>query len=172
MTIRAVLLSVLLLTGCHTFNFFQNESEEEPSLPPVTIQPQNFDLQELYMTKAYETAATRAVNKMLDDTTAFYEVTPKAKIYIKDIVKDSPDLPDGLHTARRAIKEIVGKSGTYIAVTDMSDADYILQSNVSDFNYAGLPAIIFKLGINDKNDQPLKAWNVVIRQMTEDQSWQ
>ena len=170
MPIKFLLLSILILSGC-SYIYYDEEEDGQP-IPPVTIQPQVFDLQNIYMTQAYEIAATRAANRMIDDTSDFYETQPQPKLYIKKIVKNSPNLPDGLHTAQRALKEISGKSETYTLVTDMSDADYLLDSRVEEFNSAGLPSIIFKLTINDKSDQPLKAWNVVIRQMSEDQSWQ
>ena len=170
MPIKVILLSAFFLAGCSYFPYY-NEDEDRP-LPPVTVQPQAFDVQNLYMTQAYEIAATRATNRMLDDTSDFYETQPTPKLYVKQIIKGSPNLPDGFHTAYHAIKEIAGKSGTYSLVKDMNEADYLLDSRIEEFNSAGLPAIIFKLTINDKSDHPLKAWNVVIRQMSEDQSWQ
>lgn len=164
--IRAALFSILLLGGCGVISL----NEQEDLSPVADVQP-SYDFQDTYMIKAYETAATRATNKMLDDTADIYEVVPKPKLYIKDIVKNSPNLPDGFHTARRAIKEIAGKSGTYVVVKDMNEADYLLDSSISEFNSAGLPAILFRMSLNDKTDQPIKAWNVVIRQLSEDQSW-
>ena len=166
MMIRAALFSILLLGGCGVISL----NEQEDLSPVADVQP-SYDFQDTYMIKAYETAATRATNKMLDDTADIYEVVPKPKLYIKDIVKNSPNLPDGFHTARRAIKEIAGKSGTYVVVKDMNEADYLLDSSISEFNSAGLPAILFRMSLNDKTDQPIKAWNVVIRQLSEDQSW-
>ena len=166
MIYRALLFLAFLLSGCSVFSFDEQASE----ITTPVVEP-TYDFQDTYMTKAYETAATRATNKMLDDTTEFYEITVKPKLYVKEIIKKSPNLPDGFYTARRAIREIAGKSGTYILVNDMSEADYLLDSSISEFNAAGLPAIMFRMTINDKTDQPLKAWNVVIRQMAEDQSW-
>ena len=170
MTIRAILFSALLLSGCSVFYLNEEALPLEQTPSTTDIRP-SFDLQNTYMIKAYETAATRTTNKMLDDTAEFYEIVPKPKLYVKEIIKDNPNLPDGFYTARRAIKEIAGKSGTYILVNNIDEADYILDSHINEFNEAGLPAIIFRMTINDKSDKPLKAWNVVIRQLSEDQSW-
>lgn len=168
MKIKAVLMFVLLLTGCSFWGF---GSEEDDQARGRLASP-GVDMSDMYMTKAYETAASRAAIKMLDETADIYETPERPKIYIKQTQKNSPNLPDGFYTARRALKSILGGSGAYIVVDDMYDAHYLVESSVSEFNLGnGLPAILFKLSINDAYDQPFRAWNVVIRQMAEDQSW-
>ena len=128
MMIRAALFSILLLGGCGVISL----NEQEDLSPVADVQP-SYDFQDTYMIKAYETAATRATNKMLDDTADIYEVVPKPKLYIKDIVKNSPNLPDGFHTARRAIKEIAGKSGTYVVVKDMNVTKHQIPKDLNIF---------------------------------------
>ncbi len=170
MKIKVAVLSFLLLTGCHSVMVSAPESEN----PSTTVQ-ENIsmpDMQNIYMTKAYETAATRVTNKMLDDSADLYEIQPKPKLYIKQIVKTAPELPDGFYTAQRAIKDIVKGSGTFVVVDKMEDATYILETSVNQFNVANLPGIIMKQSLNNTADQPLRAWNIVIKQMAEDQSWQ
>ena len=170
MKIKVAVLSFLLLTGCHAVMVSAPESEN----PSTTVQ-ENIsmpDMQNIYMTKAYETAATRVTNKMLDDSADLYEIQPKPKLYIKQIVKTAPELPDGFYTAQRAVKDIVKGSGTFVVVDKMEDATYILETSVNQFNVANLPGIIMKQSLNNTADQPLRAWNIVIKQMAEDQSWQ
>lgn len=167
MKFKIALFSIFLVSGCALF---------EPSHPVETkveaVEPPSiFETQEIYMTKAYETAATRAANKMLDETADIYETWNRPRLYIKQTVKESPNLPDGFYTARQALKQITGGSGAYMIVNNMDDANYILDSRVNEMMIGNLPAIVFKLSLNDAYDQPIRAWNVVIKQMAEDQSW-
>ena len=168
MKINVAMLSVLFLAGCGTF--YNNEIDVTETPSSAVSQP-TYDMQDIYMVKAYETAATRVANKMLDDTADLYETQQHPKLYIKQITKKSPDLPDGFYTARRALREITGKSGTFILVNNMEEADYILDPSISALTLADLPAISFRIDLNDKNDQPFRAWNVVIKQLAEDKSW-
>ena len=168
MKFNVVLYSILLLSGCSLLGINNDKDIDKEQYSNI---PLSYDFQDVYMTKAYETAATRAANKMLDDTSELYETNQKPNIYIKQIQKTGDNLPDGFYTAQKSLREIIGKSGTFVLVNDMSKADYIIESTVSEFNAAGLPAILFRLNINTKDEQPYKAWNVVIRQLTEDKSW-
>lgn len=170
MKIELAVLSFLLLTGCQSETAYSPESE----ISSITIR-ENIsmpDMQNIYMTKAYETAATRITNKMLDSSADLYEVQPKPKLYIKKIVKTAPELPDGFYTAQQAIEDIIKGSGTFVIVGKQEDASYILETSVNQFNVANLPGVIMKQSLNDTADKPLRAWNIVIKQMAEDQSWQ
>ncbi|MBQ8465818.1 MAG: hypothetical protein IJ545_07410 [Alphaproteobacteria bacterium] len=168
MKLKTALFSILLLTGCVLFDNKKTVVEK-----PVAIEqiPSIFETEEIYMTKAYETAATRAANKMLDDTADIYESWNRPRLYIKQTIKESPNLPDGFYTARKALKQITGGAGAYLVVDNIDDANYILDSRVNEMMIGNLPAIVFKLSLNDAYDQPIRAWNVVIKQMAEDKSW-
>ena len=168
MKIKVTLLAVLLLTGCGYGSIFSYNNEPDAS---EIASPNLPDMQSIYMTQAYESAATRITNKMLDDTSDIYETAIKPKLYIKQIVKISPNLPDGFHSANRAMKQLITGSAAYTLVNKIEDADYILETNVSEFIVGEQPGIIIKQTINDKNDQPLRAWDIVIKQMAEDKSW-
>lgn len=160
--------AVILLAGCASLSLSSNQEIVEP-VPSTTVTMP--DMQDIYMTKAYETAATRITNKMIDDSADLYEVQPRAKIYIRQIRKEVPNLPDGFYTAQQVIKDIISGSGTYVVVNKVDEADYILTTSVNQFNVDNLPGIVIKQTINDIYDQPLRAWNVVIKQMNEDKSW-
>ena len=159
---------VLLLTGCADLSFQKKEVPVEPVETTTITMP---DMQNIYMTKAYETAATRITNKMLDDTPDLYEVQPRPKIYIRQIRKEATGLPDGFYTAQQVIKDIISGSGTYTVVNKADEADYILATSINQFNVDNLPGIIIKQSINDIYDQQLRGWNIVIKQMTEYKSW-
>ena len=165
---KFALLPILLLTGCTTFPIFPNQDPGATEALQSVSMP---DMQNMYMIKAYESAATKITNKMLDDSADLYEVKPRPKMYIRQIRKETVGLPDGFYTAQQVIKDIVSGSGTYIVVNNIEEADYILATSVNQFNVDNLPGIIIKQSINDTDDQSLRAWNVVIKQMTEDQSW-
>lgn len=167
MKFKTALFSVCLLTAC---SFYQENFIIEPSTEVVET-PSIFESQEIYMTKAYETAATRAANKMLDETTDIYETWNRPRLYIKQTISESEHLPNGFYTARKALKQITGGSGAYTVVNNIDDANYILDSRINEMVIGNLPAIVFKLSLNDANDQPIRTWNVVIKQMAEDQSW-
>lgn len=169
MKFRAVALSVLLLSGCSSMTL-PWESDEKADVP-ASASANQVDYSAIYMTEAYEIAATRATNKMLDDTAEYYESKPAGKLYIKKIVKTSDNLPDGLYNAQRAIKKIVTGSGTYTVVDKVEDADYLLESSVNELGVGEIPTIQFKMSVNNKLDQPQKAWSVIIKQMPEDKSW-
>lgn len=170
---KTAFISALLLAGCAEFYDYPELAPDidEPMLPPVAAQA-SVNMQDMYLVKAYETAAGRAAAKMIDDTVDIYDTAPETKIYIKQIVKNSPNLPDGFHTARRTLKQITGAAGTYTVVSTPEEADYLLEGSVNEVQTGtGQPTILFRLSLNDKSNQPLRAWNVVITQMLEDQSW-
>mgnify|MGYP007003748654 CR=1 FL=1 len=50
----------------------------------------------------YALAATRSVNRMLDQSAEVYEKTPAPKIYITEFKKMSKTLPDGLYYAKES----------------------------------------------------------------------
>ena len=165
---KFIVLPLLLLTACTTLPF-QSSKENPDSVSSTTITMP--DMQNINMTKAYETAATRITNKMLDDSSDLYEVQPRPKLYIRKIRKETEGLPDGFYTAQQAIQEIIKGSGTFVVVNQVEEANYFLTTSVNQFNVDNLPGIIIKQNINDINDQPIRSWNVVIKQMAEDQSW-
>lgn len=169
MNFKLAFLSVLLLSACNSLPLYQ-EKDQSHDVPAATAAARP-DMQTIYMADAYEIAATRITNKMLDDTADIYESKPTPKLYIKQIVKTSESLPDGLYGAQRTIKEIVSGSGTFVVTDKQEDADFVLDSSVNELEAGNMPAIQFKMGVNDKNDKPLKAWSIVIKQMPEDKSW-
>ena len=57
-------------------------------------------------------------------------------------------------------------------VDKIDDADYILASTIEELKVNSQPTIQFKMTLNDKEDKPNKAWSVIIKQMSEDNSWQ
>ena len=101
---RVFLLFIMTLFGCSHY-------EDVYDFEPQVQEPEELyvpEMQYISMEKAYETAATRIANKMIDDTSDLYEKTPNLKIYVAQIKKISDNLPDGLYTARRALETVIG----------------------------------------------------------------
>ena len=96
-----ILFAILLLGACSHVPF--------STLPPEAPAPEPVlpDMSSLYMVQAYETAATRITNKMIDDTHDVYETTVHPKLFVKKINKISENLPDGFYTANRAMKQVI-----------------------------------------------------------------
>jgi len=170
MKIKFVLISLMLLSGCSYF-YLQSDADKKNHAENAISGSIKSNTPEMSITKAYEIAATRITNKMLDDTTDIYEVNPASKLYVNKIRKDSPELSDGLYAANRSIKEIIKGSGTYMVVDKLEDADFILDSSVSNVKNDTNPTIVLKMNIKDKNNTQAKSWTVTIKQMTEDRSW-
>lgn len=121
-----------------------------------------------YSPEAYIVVATRATNRMLQDTSAIYDSANKKTIYIKDIKLLSSDLPYGSHRLKGAVKDIISGSKTYDVVNNSSNADYIVDSSadwyVSD---NATPALQYKLSLLDKNGKKVNEWVEIIRQVQE-----
>jgi len=165
MKFSSVLLSLLALSACSYYNIFNRDDIRN------TAKISDIELSSMSTTKAYEIAATRITNKLLDDSADIYEVKPNTKLYIKKIQKNSETLPDGFYNAQKSIREIISGSGTYTVVDKIEDADFILASKVSELKNNNQPIIIFNADILDKQEKPVKSWSVTIRQMPEDKSW-
>lgn len=76
-----------------------------------------------YSPEAYIVVATRATNRMLQDTSAIYDSGKARTVYIKDTKLLSTDLPYGSHRLKGATKDIISGSKTYEVVNNVNNAD-------------------------------------------------
>ncbi len=121
-----------------------------------------------YSPEAYIVVATRATNRMLQDTSALYDSATK-KIYIKDINLLSSDLPYGGYRLKGATKEIISGSNTFEVVNNVKDADFIIEP-IADWYISSnseIPALQYTMKLLDKNGNKLDEWIEVIRQVKE-----
>lgn len=163
-----ILPFVLLLTSCSYFySSPASVSKQETQTTAVTVEKEPV----FHLTEAYEVAATRITNKMLNDTVEIYKKQPQPKIYIKETVKDETTADGRLETAQKAMRTLIKGTNSYIISETENDADFILESSVHNLNTSEQPTIQFKLNLNDKDSAPVQAWSIVIKQMPEDQSW-
>ena len=129
---------------------------------------------EMMTPDVYALAATRSVNRMLDESAEVYEKTPAPKIYITEFKKLSKTLPDGLYYAKDATRQIIDGSRTYVVVNNLNDADYYLETRIKEIPVQGAetPIIEYKNVLNDKNNQKIGEWTETIRQLqNDDKSW-
>lgn len=122
-----------------------------------------------YSPEAYIVVATRATNRMLQDTSAIYDSGKTRTIYIKDTKLLSSDLPYGSHRLKGATKDIISGSKTYEVVNNINNADFVVETS-ADWYVAPdntTPALQYKLAMFDKNGKKVNEWVEIIRQVQE-----
>ncbi len=125
--------------------------------------------------KVYAIAATRVTNKMLDDTQKLYQQQgQKPKLLILEAKKINPQLPDGFHYANKVIHDIVDGSQNFMLVSNLDNADYVLNVDVDAFPNQGIntPIIEFTMTLQDKDGKEIDSWKQDIKQLqNDDKSW-
>lgn len=125
--------------------------------------------------KVYAIAATRVTNKMLDDTQKIYKQQgQKPKLLVLEAKKINPNLPDGLHYANKTIYNIIDGSQNFMMVSNLDDADYVLDVSVDAYPNQGIdtPIIVYTLFLKDKDGKEIDSWQQDIRQLqNDDKSW-
>lgn len=160
---------IFSLTACH----FNGEKDNLP-LPIVAIE--NDDFSDVYVTpQVYAIAATRATNKMLDGTTNLYrKKEQKPRIFITEIQKINPKLPDGFHYARKVTEDIIEGSRNFVIVDNFADAQYQMDVLVNAQPNPGMdsPIITYELRLFDVNGTYINTWDANIKQLqNDDESW-
>ncbi len=120
-----------------------------------------------YSPEAYIVVATRATNRMLQDTSAIYDGGKVRTIYIKDTKLLSQDLPYGSHRLKGATKDIISGSRTYEVVNNVNNADFVIDTS-ADWYVAPdntMPALQYKLSMYDKSGKKVNEWVEIIRQV-------
>lgn len=190
----------LMISGCQTSGdemmFRDYDGEEEYAapqemteqeakaapLPPLTEAPlfdtsvRTMDFSDVdVMPQVYAIAATRATNKMLDQTQGLYlkkEEKPTLNVVAPQKLNDQ--LPDGFHYAHKVTMEIIEGSRNYTIVDNLNDADYSLQVLVNALPNPGseTPVIEYQLLMSDKDGKEVGSWVESIKQLqNDDKSW-
>ena len=122
-----------------------------------------------YSPEVYNVVATRATNRMLQDTSAIYDNGKTRTVYVEDTELKSSDLPYGSHRLKGATKDLISGSNTFDVVNNSKDADFIIKTSadwyVSSNN--ATPALQYTLSLEDKNGKQVNEWVEVIRQVKE-----
>ena len=121
-----------------------------------------------YSPEVYTVVATRATNRMLQDTAVIHENGVK-RIYIKDVNVLSSDLPYGSHRIKGATRDILVGSKIYDVVNNIKNADLVVEPSVDWFVTASskVPALQYKMTLLDSNGKKVDEWIEVIRQVKE-----
>ena len=167
---KFTLAALMMLTGCAV------AARDEATLPKFIIDtPQGREdiALEAITPDVYAVVAARATNKMLDQTTAVYEQKPAPKLYVMQIKKSDPNLPDGFYYARQVTQEIIEGSKTFTLVNNLNDADYYLEVMVSPLQIEGkAPALQYKMALFNNQNVQIDQWAEVIQQVqNDDRSW-
>lgn len=166
---------VLALGGCSYMPGYTETLEEivinEPYLPsPMEVK--YVEVEQRITPEVYAVAATRATNKMLNDTAGLYENGGTVFIYINDPKNLSEYLPDGFHYARKVTRDIIAGSKNYKVVNNIYEADYILDVLVDNLGSPEDPLIEYKLILFDDQNIKIDEWPERLRQLkNDDRSW-
>ena len=120
-----------------------------------------------YSPEVYMVVASRAANRMLQDTSAIYDSGKTRTLYLKDTKLLSKDLPYGSHRLKGVTKDIISGSKTFDIVNNSKNADFIAETS-ADWYVAPnntIPALQYTLTLFDKNGKKVNEWVEVIRQV-------
>lgn len=131
----------------------------KPAMPKVS----NMVAQK-YSPEAYDVVATRATNRMLQDSAAY--ATGHKTVFVNEAKVLSSDLPTGSNRLKSTMKDIIGASNTFDLVNDANNADFILDSAADWYVANGAaPALQYKLSMFDKSGRKINEWVEIIRQV-------
>lgn len=166
-------LGLLFLLGACTWETVVTEEIviDEPYVP-APMQVQNVQIEQAVTPQVYAIAATRATNRMLDETADIYENNGTTFLYIARPQILDETLPDGIHYARKVTKDIITGSNNYKVVNNLADADYILEASVENIGYEEDPVIEYSLILFDSQNNKINQWSETVRQLkNDDRSW-
>lgn len=126
------------------------------------------DVASKYSPEAYNVVATRAVNRMLQDTSAIYDNGRTKTVYIRDTKMLSSDLPYGSQRLKSVAKEIIGGAKAFDVVNNSNNADFIIDSSADWYvTDTAAPALQYKLAMFDRAGRKVNEWVEIIRQVQE-----
>lgn len=163
----------ILLAACTVVSHQAMEENEQYEVDTPYVEAQPLDEQET-ASEAYILVANRTVNKLLDETSEYYDKLPRPKIYVMSPEKQDENTPDGIYQARLETMKILEGSKTYMVVNNLNDADYYLKISAKPIALQGsaIPAISYHLALYSSDNTPLKEWSQVIKQVqNDDKSW-
>ncbi len=120
-----------------------------------------------YKPEVYDVVASRATNRMLQDTASIYDAGYVKTIYLKDTRLLSSDLPYGSHRLRGVTRDIINGSRAFDVVNNPNNADYVVESSADWYvtQNSQVPALQYKLAMFDRRGQKVNEWVEIIRQV-------
>lgn len=149
-----------------------DENMPIPEIPnPYKLQQ---EIQEVKtpIAEVYAIPASRAANKMLDDTRNIYEQNGNVFLYITSLKKDDNKIPDGTYKAELLTKKIIEGSNTFKVVSNKNEADYILETFIENIGSDEEPILEYKMILSDTENNKVKEWIETVRKVrNDDRSW-
>ena len=123
--------------------------------------------------EVYSILASRVAGKVLDDMPAILVNNPDAKIYLAETSQIDRYLPDSADAAGHAAREILVGSNRLNLVSSPSEADYILESSITNSNTPEVPVISYEMRLFEQSTgNMLNSWMDTVRQVqNDDGSW-
>lgn len=126
------------------------------------------DVASKYSPEAYNVLATRAINRMLQDTSAIYDNGRTKTVYLRDPKMLSSDLPYGSQRLKTVAKEIISGAKAFDVVNNSNNADFIIDSSADWYvTDTAAPALQYKLAMFDRAGRKVNEWVEIIRQVQE-----
>lgn len=150
--------------NCQTFKNQQAVSQTEAAPAQVIIPA---------MPEAYKLAAGRALNRMLRDTSSLYQARHNLKVYVKDPIAKSADLPAGIETGVKTLKRNLANSYTFSVTDKPANADYYLATEADWFDTPSknVPAIKYTTSLIDRKGNKVNEWVEIIKQTDNSKIW-
>ncbi len=167
------LFPLMLIAGCADTQYYEPEDKDIYIRAPYLSTQHNDIERELYITPhVYAIAATRAANKMLDETRSIYEQGGNVFLYVMESKKLNSSLPDGLHYAHKLTTEILEGANDYKIVNNKDEADYYLEVLVDEGGSEDVPTIVYKMILFDNKNVKVDEWIINLKQLrNDDRSW-
>lgn len=132
----------------------------------------DLDLERGIIPQVYALAATRATNKMVDQTRDLPEDSDKNFLYIMETKVLDKDLPAGFSAAEKITREILESSENFKVTNQKTEADYILKIIIGNGGSEQRPIVVYKLILLDKDEVKLREWTESVRRVrNDDRSW-
>ncbi len=150
--------------NCQTFKNQQASYQAEPVAEKVIIPA---------MPEAYKLAANRTLNRMLRDTSSLYQSRHNLKIYVRNPIVKSSDLPAGIETGIKTLKRNLANSYTFSVTDNSADADYYLATEADWFDTPSknVPAIKYTTSLIDRKGNKVNEWVEIIKQTGNSKIW-
>lgn len=163
----------ILLAACTVVSHQAMEENDQYVVDTPYAQPQPLT-EDMATPEAYILVANRTVNKMLDETSEYYDKLPRPSIYVMSPEKQDELTPEGIYQARLETIKILEGSKTYTVVNNLNDAKYYLKISAKAIALkdTNVPAISYHLALYSSDNTLLKEWSQVIKQIqNDDKSW-
>lgn len=163
--------------GCGDCPTFQQQAVSRQvdnvyTQPAVAVNPQKA-APKIIMPEAYILAANRTANRFLRDTASIYSQSPDVKLFIKNAVAKSHDLPEGLNEGIAKFRQQLSGSYTFVLTNTSANADYFVETSADwlDTPSKTIPAILYKTTLYDKNGNKINEWIEVVKKAGNTQNW-